>query len=100
MRASRKAMLIVLFLAVVGIFGYSQYIAVSHIGVIVTENEFLEKNNSGSIYNIQLQFSNPSLLILNAGDVSAGCSVGVPSRASRGSGRAVAAAVSKTTVKG
>ena len=68
MRTSRKAILVVLFLAVAGIFGYSQYIAISHIGVIVTENEFLEKNNSGSIYNIQLQFSNPSLLILNAGE--------------------------------
>ena len=69
MRSSRKAILIVLFL-IVGIFGYSQYIAISHIGVIVTENEFLEKNNSGSIYNIQLQFSNPSLLILNAGETN------------------------------
>ena len=67
MRTSRKVILAVLFLVVAGIFGYSQYIAISHIGVIVTENEFLEKNNSGSIYNIQLQFSNPSLLILNAG---------------------------------
>ena len=66
MRRSRKALLIVLFL-VVGIFGYSQYIAISHIRVIVTENEFLEKNNSGSVYKIQLEFNNPSLLILNSG---------------------------------
>jgi len=70
MRPSKKAILIILFLGVIGIFGYSQYIAISHIGVIVTENEFLEKNNFGSIYNIQLQFSNPSLLILNAGETN------------------------------
>ena len=68
MRTSRKAILVVLFLAVASIFGYSQYIAISHIGVIVTKNEFLEKNNFGSIYNIQLQFNNPSLFILNAGE--------------------------------
>ena len=67
MRASRKAILVALLLAIVGIFGYSQYIAISHIGVIVTKNEFLEKNNSGSMYNIQLEFNNPSLLILSAG---------------------------------
>jgi hypothetical protein len=67
MRTSRKAILIVLLLVVAGIFGYSQYIAISHIGAIVTENEFLEKNDFGSIYNIQLEFNNPSLLILSAG---------------------------------
>jgi len=70
MRRSSKAILIILFLIIAVIIGYSQYIAISHIGVIVTENEFLEKNNSGSIYNIQLQFNNPSLLILNAGETN------------------------------
>lgn len=67
MRTSRKAILIVLLLIVAGIFGYSQYIAISHIGATVTENKFLEKNDSGSIYDIQLEFNNPSLLILSAG---------------------------------
>ena len=67
MRTSRKAVLVVLFLVVVAIFGYSQYVAISHIGATVVKNEFLERNNSGSIYNIQLEFNNPSLLILNGG---------------------------------
>ncbi len=51
MRASKKAILVILFLGI-GLFGYSQYIAASNIGVIVTENEFLEKNDSVSTYNV------------------------------------------------
>ena len=66
MRA-RKAIIVVLFLGI-GLFGYSQYVSASQIGVIVIENEFLEKNDSGSTYNVQLEFNNPSLLILNAGE--------------------------------
>jgi hypothetical protein len=52
----------------IGIFGYSQYISASNIGVIVTQNEFLEKKDTVSVYNVQLEFENPSLLILNAGE--------------------------------
>ena len=67
MRASKKVTLVILFLGI-GVFGYSQYIAASNIGVIVTENEFLEKKDTVSVYNVQLEFENPSLLILNAGE--------------------------------
>ncbi len=67
MRTSKKASLVILFLGI-GLFGYSQYIAASNIGVIVTETEFLEKNDSVSTYNVQLEFDNPSFLVLNAGE--------------------------------
>ena len=67
MRASKKISIIILFLGI-GIFGYSQYISASNIGVIVTQNEFLEKKDTVSVYNVQLEFENPSLLILTAGD--------------------------------
>ena len=67
MRASKKVTLVVLFLGL-GVFGYSQYIAASNIGVIVTENDFLEKQDTVSVYNVQLEFENPSLLVLNAGE--------------------------------
>ena len=60
-------MIVVLFLGMAA-FGYSQYIAASNIGVVVTENEFIEKTDNASIYNVQLEFENPSLLILNAGE--------------------------------
>ena len=67
MRASKKIGIIVLFFGL-GVFGYSQYIAASNIGVTVTENEFLEKKDAISVYNVQLEFDNPSLLVLNAGE--------------------------------
>ena len=67
MKASKKIGIIVLFLGI-GVFGYSQYISASNIGVIVTQNEFLEKKDTVSVYNVQLEFENPSLLVLNAGE--------------------------------
>ncbi len=67
MRSSKKVILVILFFGI-GVFGYSQYISASNIGVIVTENEFLEKRDTVSVYNVQLEFENPSLLVLNAGE--------------------------------
>ena len=64
---SKKIGLIVLVLGI-GIFGYSQYAFASQIGVIITESEFLEETSSGSTYNVQLEFDNPSLLMLTAGE--------------------------------
>ena len=51
-----------------GIFGYSQYASASQIGVSITQSELLNENEKGSNYNIELQFENPSLLILTADD--------------------------------
>ena len=50
------------------IFGYSQYASASQIEVNVTESELLSENEKGSDYNVELQFQNPSLLILTAGE--------------------------------
>ncbi len=66
MRTSRKAVIIAL-VAGLGIFGYSQYASASQIGVAVTESELLGEDPRGSIYNLVLEFDNPSLLILSAG---------------------------------
>jgi len=60
--------LIVFFVLGMSIFGYSQYASASQIGVSVTQSELLNENEKGSNYNIELQFENPSLLILTAGD--------------------------------
>ena len=67
MSARKKTLLVVLFIGI-GVFGYSQYASASQISVTVTQNELLEKNDIGSFYNVQLEFTNPSLLILNAGE--------------------------------
>lgn len=66
--SKRKGALLIILIIGIGFFGYSQYAAASQIGVSVTQNEFLERNDKGSFYNVQLEFTNPSFLILNAGE--------------------------------
>jgi len=68
MKSSKKRGLIILFLLGMGIFGYSQYASASQIGVSITQSELLNEDEKGSNYNIELQFENPSLLILTAGE--------------------------------
>ncbi len=68
MKSSKKWGLIVLFVLGMSIFGYSQYASASQIGVSISQSELLNENEKGSNYNIELQFENPSLLILTAGD--------------------------------
>lgn len=67
MNSSKKGGLIVLFVLGMSIFGYSQYASASQIGVSMTQSELLSENENGAEYNIELQFENPSLLILTSG---------------------------------
>ena len=67
MNSSKKGGLVVLFILGMSIFGYSQYASASQIGVSITQSELLSENEKGSDYNIELQFENPSLLILTSG---------------------------------
>ena len=64
---SSKNGLIVLFVLGISIFGYSQYASVSQIEVNIIQSELLDNDEKGSNYNIELQFDNPSLLVLTAG---------------------------------
>ena len=68
MKSSKKGGLIVLFVLGMSIFGYSQYASASQIEVNIIQSELLNGNEKGSDYNIELQFVNPSLLILTAGE--------------------------------
>jgi len=68
MKSSKKGGLVILFVLGMSIFGYSQYASASQIGVSITQSELLSENEKGSNYNIELQFENPSLLILTAGE--------------------------------
>ena len=67
MNSSKKGGIIVLFVLGMSIFGYSQYASASQIGVSISQSELLNEDEKGSNYNIELQFDNPSLLILTAG---------------------------------
>ena len=66
MRRSRKVL--VLVLVGIGLFGYVQYAAATQIGVVVPESELVTEDENGSTYNVQLEFDNPSFLMLTAGE--------------------------------
>ncbi len=68
MELSKKKGMIVLFILGMSIFGYSQYASASQIEVSITQSELMNEDEKGSNYNVELQFENPSLLILTAGE--------------------------------
>ena len=65
MKSVKKKSAIILFLLLVSIFGYSQFQSTSQISVSISENAIINENDSE--YEIELEFTNPSLLTLPAG---------------------------------
>jgi hypothetical protein len=63
---SRKVIIIVLVIGL-SFFVYSQYVSISQISAIITRNQPAE-NGQESMHNIELEFNNPSLLVLTAGE--------------------------------
>ena len=68
MKSLKKKSAIILFLLLVSILGYSQYESVSKISVSISENAIMNDNKNNSNYKIELEFRNPSLLTLPAGE--------------------------------
>ena len=68
MKSLKKKSAIILFLLLVSILGYSQYESVSKISVSISENAIMNENKNNSNYKIELEFRNPSLLTLPAGE--------------------------------
>ncbi len=64
---AKKAIIIAVAVVGVILFGYTQYASAHQINVIITDSELIQKTEQGSLYNLELEFNNPSLLILNAG---------------------------------
>ena len=68
MKSLKKKSTIILFLLLMSILGYSQYESVSKISVSISENAIINENKNNSNYKIELEFRNPSLLTLPAGE--------------------------------
>ena len=64
----KKKSTIILFFLLVGIIGYSQIQLASEISINLSENEMINKNEMETNYKIELEFKNPSLLTLPAGE--------------------------------
>lgn len=63
----KKLVIAVIVAAGIIAFGYTQYAFASQINARITDSKLVERTDKGSLYNLQLEFSNPSLLILSAG---------------------------------
>ena len=68
MKSLKKKSTIILFLLLVSILGYSQYESVSKISISISENAIINEDKNNSNYKIELEFWNPSLLTLPAGE--------------------------------
>ena len=68
MKSLKKKSTIILFLLLVSILGYSQYEYASKILVSISENAIINEDKNNSNYKIELEFRNPSLLTLPAGE--------------------------------
>jgi hypothetical protein len=68
MKVLKKKSTIVLFLLFVSILGYSQYQSASEISVNISENTIINEDKGNLNYKIELEFKNPSLLTLPAGE--------------------------------
>lgn len=66
--STKKIIIVILVVLGMSIFGYSQYASASQIEVSISQSELINQDDKGSNYNVELQFENPSLLILSAGE--------------------------------
>jgi len=67
MKKGSKIALVSIIIVAVGSFAYIQYVSATHLHVSILENKVVEKNKDGTLYSMQLEFKNPSLLVLNIG---------------------------------
>jgi len=68
MTSLKKKSTVILFFLLIGIIGYSQIQSASQISVNLSENEIINENEIETNYKIELEFKNPSLLTLPAGN--------------------------------
>lgn len=66
-RRSKIIIIAVCVAAAVGIFAYSQYLSATQISVSILDNKIIQRNADNSLYNMTLQFHNPSLIPINVG---------------------------------
>jgi len=64
---AKKAAAVIIVIVSLVVFGYTQYASASQINAKITQSKLLEKSDKGALYNMQLEFNNPSLLFLTAG---------------------------------
>ena len=64
---SKVAIIIILIVAAVSMFVYMQYASATQLHVSMKSSEIVERTNEGTLYRINLEFENPSFMVLNVG---------------------------------
>lgn len=64
--AKKKIIALIVILGII-LFGVSQYVSASKIGVTVLESKLVKSDNTGATHSLTLEFTNPSVLMLTAG---------------------------------
>ncbi|MEO9277661.1 MAG: hypothetical protein ABI340_07800 [Nitrososphaera sp.] len=67
MKRNSKIAIVCIIVAAVGAFGYFQFVSATHLHVSILESKVVQKTNDSTLYDMKLQFNNPSLLVLNLG---------------------------------
>ncbi len=74
-RRSKVIIIAVCVVAAVGIFVYSQYLSATHTSISILESKIIQRNANNSLYNMTLQFQNPSLLPITVGQTDFAISI-------------------------
>lgn len=69
-RRSKAIIIITCVVIGLGIFAYSQYLSATHLSISILESKITQRNADNSLYDITLQFQNPSLLPINVGQTN------------------------------
>lgn len=67
MERRSKVIIAVCIIAVIGIFTYSQYISATHLSISILGSKIIKRNHNNSLYNMTLQFQNPSMIPITVG---------------------------------
>ena len=66
-KSSRRLIIITAIVGAVIVFGYFQYASALQLHVSIKDSKLVERTQDGSLYHLQLEIKNPSLMVLNIG---------------------------------
>ena len=66
-RRSKAIIIAACVVVTIGIFAYSQYLSATHLSISILQSKVVQRNGDNSLYNMTLQFKNPSLLPISVG---------------------------------
>ncbi len=66
-KLSRRLVIITAIVGALIAFGYFQYASALQLHVSIKDSKLVERTQDGSLYHLQLEIKNPSLMVLNIG---------------------------------